>query len=463
MLWCRPLESSPQPLALKVRVAYALPAVALAVVGVPIFFYLPAFYTDVVGLDPTLFGIIFLTSRMFDGIADPIMGYLTDRTRSRWGRRRPYLVAGALPLALAVLMIYTPPHAGGSAVAVWLTIAIFALYAAWTMIIVPYEALGPELTSDFSERLSLLGLREAAYIVGTILAVGTPILIDAWLAGDGLSVAEHERQKFFWFGVVYAPTIIISLLVCAKVVRERVPAQGHGKLSIGAMRQIFQNRPFKILIVAFVVAALGNNLPVVLITYYLTYYLGSEHIHLILLTYFLLAVAFVPLWLSISRRIGKKQAWLWAMVVNTAFFLPVYFLPPGSETVYWVLVALSGTAGGAIVVIPPTMLADVIDFDELTFGTRREGQYVGVWFIARKLAAAVGAGVGLLALGLAGYEANQPQPPHVLTTLRILYVIVPVLCNVLSIALAMRFPIDRAEYERIRAGITARERAAGAA
>lgn len=428
---------------------------ALAVVGVPIFFYLPAFYTDVVGLSPLVFGLIFLASRVFDGVADPLMGTFSDRTRTRWGRRRPFILLGALPLAGAVLMVYTPPELGPTGSALWFGVSIFALYIGWTTVIVPYEALGPELTYDYEERLSVLGLREGAYIVGTVLAVGSPLLIDRWLGNDGSAAAE--RRKYMWFALAYAPVIIATCAICARVVKERAPAE-LSQVTAGSAREVFRNRPFKILLVSFVVAALGNNLPAVLLPYYIRYYLGSSHIHEILLTYFILAVLCVPAWLWLGRRIGKKNAWLFSMGVNTLAFLPVWWLPRGAETTYWVLVALSGTAGGAVVVLPPTMLADVIDYDQLKFGTRREGQYVGVWFIVRKLAAAVGAGVGLISLEFAGYKANVEQPAHVLTTLTAFYVLAPVAFNLISMVLAMKFPIGRQEYDAIRAGIAARER-----
>ena len=445
-------QSGSQRLSWGLKLAYSSPAIALAVVGVPIFFYLPAFYTDVVGVDPVLFAVIFLASRMFDGIADPIMGAISDRTRTRWGRRRPFLVLGALPLALSVILVYSPPVMGSTASTIWLGATLFFLYAAWTCVIVPYEALGPELTFDYDERTRVLGLREAAYILGTILAVGTPILLDRWIPAG----PDHERQKYLWFGLIYAPTIILTLVLCARVVRERAPVAAAQHFSFGSTLSLFKNRPFRILAVAFVVAALGNNLPAVLIPYYITYYLGSERIHEILLSYFVISVLFVPAWLWLSQRIGKKSAFIWAMVLNSAAFLPIYFLPAGAETAYWICVAISGTAGGAVVVIPPTMLADVIDYDELVSGARREGQYVGVWFIARKMAAAVGAGVGLLALGFAGYKANQAQPEHVLSTLRAFYVLVPVALNALSVALVLSFPIGRAEYARIRAAVAIR-------
>ncbi len=438
-----------------VKAAYSLPAIALAVVGVPIFFYLPAFYTDVVGLSPLVFGVIFLASRVFDGIADPIMGTLSDRTRTRWGRRRPFILLGALPLAGAVLMVYTPPEFGPVGSAIWFGVSIFALYLGWTLVIVPYEALGPELSYDYEERLSVLGLREGAYIVGTILAVGTPLLIDHLLGDAG--GPGNERRKYMWFAIAYTPLILLSCAICARVVEERAPAESTA-ITAGTARQVFKNRPFRVLLISFVVAALGNNLPAVLLPYYVTYYLGSDRIHEILLTYFVLAVICVPAWLWLGRRVGKKAAWLCAMALNTLAFFPIWFLPRGAETAYWALVAISGTAGGAVVVLPPTMLADVIDYDELRFGMRREGQYVGVWFVVRKLAAAVGAGVGLISLELAGYKANVEQPPHVLTTLCAFYVLVPVVFNLVSMALAVRFPIGRAEYNAIREGIAARAR-----
>ena len=146
-----------------------------------------------------------------------------------------------------------------------------------------------------------------------------------------------------------------------------------------------------------------------------------------------------------------------SMAVNTGAFFGVFFLGPGDEVIYGILVFLSGIGFGATLAIPSAIQADVIDYDELLTGERREGQYIGLWSIAKKFAAAIGIGAGLSILGMAGYTPNAEQPAAVLTTLRVLYALVPSICNVIAIAIAFAYPISGRIHIDIRKAIEKRQ------
>lgn len=168
------------------KLAYAAPAYALAVVGIPVYVYLPKFYTDVVGINVILLGYILFSVRIFDAITDPVIGYLSDRTRTRFGRRRPYIAVGTVFIALMMILLFNPPQASPSFETVWFGITIYALFLFWTIVTVPYESLGPEITFDYHERTSLFGLRDGLLIAGTLTAASAPALVQ-WifdLAGD---------------------------------------------------------------------------------------------------------------------------------------------------------------------------------------------------------------------------------------------------------------------------------------
>lgn len=438
------------------KLAYAAPAFALAVVGIPVYVYIPKFYSDVVGVNITIIGYILFSVRIFDALTDPAIGYLSDRTTTRFGRRRPFIAGGAILVASAMLMLFNPPSASASFETIWFTVAIYLLFLFWTIVTVPYESLGPEITYDYHDRTSLFGMRDGLLIAGTLAAASSPALVQ-WLFNLSSDPAG-EKAKFFWIALIYAPLLVITCWWCVLAIGERQSAAEHQRQGLlHNLRQVTRNRPFIILLVAYTVSAIGNNLPATLILFYVEYVLQSQLADLFLMLYFVTGIIFLPGWIMISRRTGKKAAWLASMVVNTGAFIGVFFLGPGDEMVYGILVFLSGIGFGATLAIPSAIQADVIDYDELLTGERREGQYIGLWSISKKFAAAVGIGIGLTFLGMAGYTPNTEQPPAVLMTLRVLYALVPSLCNLVAIAIAFAYPISSRIHADIRNAIARRQ------
>jgi len=438
------------------KLAYAAPAFALAVVGIPVYVYIPKFYTDVVGINITVLGYLMFSVRIFDAITDPAIGYLSDRTPNRFGRRRPYIALGSLLVAVAMFLLFNPPAGSASFETVWFGISIYLLFLFWTAVVVPFESLGPEITFDYNERTSLFGLRDGFLIAGTLAAASSPAAVQ-WLFNLAPD-AQGERAKFFWIAVIYAPLLIGTCWWCALVIRERRPAVARQRRGLWrGLRQVAHNRPFVILLIAYTVSAIGNNLPATLILFYVEYVLQSQLADFFLMLYFLTGIIFLPAWILISRRTGKKAAWIASMAINTGAFVGVFFLGPGDTAIYGALVFLSGIGFGATLAIPSAIQADVIDYDELLTGERREGQYIGLWSISKKFAAAVGIGAGLSALGMAGYTPNAEQPAAVQMTLRVLYALVPSLCNIVAIVIAFAYPISGRIHADIRQAIAQRQ------
>jgi GPH family glycoside/pentoside/hexuronide:cation symporter len=222
------------------------------------------------------------------------------------------------------------------------------------------------------------------------------------------------------------------------------------------IRAALRQRPFAILLGAYGIAAFGNNLPGALATYYATYVLGIQNVGLYLLAFLGAGLVALPVWNAAARRIGKKRAWLAAIALNTIPFALVFPLGRAERSLFAVLVTLSGLGAIATVTLAPSMQADVIDYDELVTGERRDGQFVGLWMIAEKFAAAVGVGIALPILGLAGYVPNAEQTPRVLLVLRLLYVAVPCVCNTIAFAVLLAYPIDRRIHHAIGEGLARR-------
>lgn len=427
------------------RISYALPALTLAVIGIPVYVYIPKFYTDQIGVPVGAAGIILLSIRIFDAFTDPLIGIISDRSVTRFGRRRPMILAGALMVSASILFLFNPPGMTELSATAWFAAWLFLLFLAWTIVTVPYESLGPELISDYNGRTSLFAVRDGFLLLGILIAAASPAVIKS-ASGAG------EGKVLFIMSVIYAPLIAASAAWCVLFIREK-PAVREKTSLMDGIRYVGKNRPFIILLISYTISAIGNNLPATLILYYVEYVLRSDMADIFLLIYFVTGILFLPLWVRISAKFGKKQTWLAAMVINTGAFSCVFMLGPGDELLYGILVLISGIGFGASMAIPSSIQADVIDYDELMTDERREGQYIGIWSLAKKLAAAAGVGAGLTILGAAGYRPNIDQPERVIYTLRVLYALVPSLCNALSIIIAAAYPITEEMHREIRIAI----------
>jgi len=437
------------------KTAYAAPAFALAVVGIPVYVYIPKFYTDVIGVHVSAMGIILLIVRLFDAVTDPAIGLISDRIRTPFGRRRPFIALGAFLTGVAIFLLFNPPHLDADAATAWFMILIFLLFLFWTVIIVPYESLGPELTFDYNERTTLFGMRDGALIAGTLVAAASPAAIKGLM-----NLPENdqgERDTFFILSLIYAPLIVASASWCVGTFKERAVDLALRRDKIfNQISSSLQNRPFRILLISYTISAIGNNLPATLILYYVEYVLHSSRADLFLVLYFMTGILFLPLWVAGAKRYEKKLMWLASMAVNTGAFSGVFFLGPGDELAYGILVFISGIGFGATLAIPSAIQADVIDYDELISGQRREGLYIGLWSVAKKMAAAFGVGAGLALLGVSGYVPNVRQSEAVVFSLRILYALVPCMCNVIAIVIAIAYPISGSVHRDIRGAIARR-------
>ena len=396
--WNTMVDNKNEPIPYLKKIAYAAPAFALAIVGIPVYVYIPKFYTDVVGINITALGYIMFSVRIFDAVTDPAIGYISDRTKTAFGRRQPYVAAGSILVAISMFLLFNPPAGSPDFETIWFGISIYLLFLFWTAVVVPYESLGPEITFDYHERTALFGMRDGFLIAGTLAAASSPAAVQ-WLF-DLTPDAAGERTKFFWIAVIYAPILIGTCWWCALSIRERqIDAEQRRSGIWRGLRQVLRNRPFVILLVAYTVSAIGNNLPATLILFYVQYVLQSQLADLFLLLYFVTGILFLPMWIVVSRRTGKKAAWITSMVINTGAFIGVFFLGPGDAVIYGILVFFSGIGFGATLALPSAIQADVIDYDELLTGDRREGQYIGLWSKSKKLAAATGIDAGLTILG----------------------------------------------------------------
>lgn len=434
-------------LSLRGMLAYAAPGFILSILGVPLFIYAPKLYTDSYGAPPALIGVFILAARILDGVTDPLVGVVSDRTSTRLGRRRPYLFLASPILGMLLWAIYAPPNLNPQGYAIWFGVVMLLLSVFWTLVDVPWESLGPELVGDYSRRNTLFALRDGLQVVGLLVAVSAPPAIRLVLGQAG--AGPDEQEVFRAFAYLFAPLVPLLAWLCALSFQERATSSPVRIPRLADMAVAWGNRPFRILTASYVVAAIGSNLPATLILYYVQYVLKDPNAEQYLVLYFITGIAFLPIWVRLANRLDKKQAWMWAMGVNAGAFSGVFFLGSGDSLAYAVLVALSGVGFGASLALPASMQADVIDLDEHLYGQRREGIFIGVWSVVKKLSSALGLGLALPLLDMAGYVPGKDQPEQVVLLLRVLYAGIPSLCALAAIAILVPYDLDKKAHARL--------------
>lgn len=428
-------------------IAYALPALALAMPTIPIYIYLPSFYATDMGLGLAVVGAVLLAARIFDTVTDPIVGMISDRLTWRWGRRKPLMLIGGVIAAGAMFALSHPPEDVGSA---YLLTWAVTLYAGWTLVMVPYTSWGAEIVSDYDARSRVTGAREAATLVGILIASTIPVVI----ATGGQDASEAESLKAItWAALIIGiPAFIwIALRVPDQQITKAPPLDAKRIGWRNAIRTLYENKPFLRLFCAWFVNGLANGLPAVLFLLYMEHGLAiaEDERPLYMLAYFLPAVLGVPVWAWLSSRGEKHRVWCLAMLIASVAFAVVPFLSPDTAWIFMIVCVITGATLGADLALPPSIQADVVDYDRLKSGRDRTGVYFALWAMATKLALALSVGIAFPALDLAGFDPNADQP-EAIWALVVIYALFPVVLKVLAVMIVASFPISRRKHEIIR-------------
>ncbi|MEM8948339.1 MAG: MFS transporter [Pseudomonadota bacterium] len=435
------MANKPAALTLKTLLGYGALGLPLAALNLPLYVYLPAFYAEDIGLGLTTVGLLLFAARLLDTFTDPIIGELGDRTRTRFGRRRPWMVAACPLLIVATLMLFIPGEGAGAAyLFFWTTLA----YLAWTMMILPFTALGAELSGDYHERSRITGAREGFVVVGIILAAALPIML-------GLD-ADNQRGEILavlgWSMALLTPLALAGVLIFAP--EPKTSLSPSLPLKEG-LRLAWNNRPFLRLIAAYLLNGIANGLPATLFFLFVGDVLGGDGASgPLLLLYFVAGIIGIPIWLRISKVIGKHRAWAAAMLWASAMFVWAPFLGEGDLVAFTIICALSGLSLGADMALPASIQADVVDLDSEESGQQRTGLFFALWSMATKLSLALAIGIAFPLLDLIGYEAGGENAPSALLGLAMLYGLLPVIIKLAATALVWRFPIDQTEQAERR-------------
>lgn len=421
--------------------------------------FLLYFYTDVLGISAGTAGLIMMAALIWDGVADPIIGAIANRTRTRWGRYRPYLLFGAVPLALAVVAMFLPVKFSGTALVAYALASQILYRTVFASVNIPYVALSARLTSDTDARGRLAGARMLfAIFCGLAMAALTLPLVKA--LGGG-------RTGFLGVSILYSAIATAVLIVCFLRTQESVAEDPHDNPDLRRLiAALWVNKPFLLLLPATILGATAYTMSGKALVYYLKYWGGAEAmVTLGLVTTLGVCALALPPWMMLSRRLGKRMTWLLGVAINVAAYLGFFLLAPRDGVVLWVLLAATGVGNAAFVLTFWSMLPDTVEYGEWKTGARTEGAIFGLISFAQKIALGVGTGMIGVMLGQFGYVANGEQSARTLHGIVGLFAIGPGLLFAASAVAIWLYPIDAITHRRLvraidwrRARRAARER-----
>ncbi len=427
--------------------AYALPAMPLAALTLPLYILVPTFYAEAVGLSLASVGAALLFVRVVDALNDPLIGLVADRMRTGFGRRRT-LFAISLPVTgFAAFMVFWPPaDAGALYLGAWGAL----LSVGYTASVLPFFAWGAEMAGGYRARTTIAGWREGFTLVGTLAAIALPFSlgIDDARSFHGLAL----------LGIVVAVTLPLFGAIAVTTVPEpteftRAPVKW--RQGLGHLRR---NRPFLRLIAAFFLNGLANGIPATLFLFFVGDVLGVPALQGgLLFLYFACGIAGVPIAAWAARRIGKHRAWSLGMIAAAIVFAPAPLLSEGDVAAFAAICAITGLLVGFDLAIPPAIQADVIDVDTAASGEQRSGLYFAAWSLATKLSLALAVGLAFPLLDAFGFQAGAgpSQDAGSLMALAAIYGWVPIVLKAGAIALMWNFPLDEAAQADLRRSIEA--------
>ncbi len=392
------------PLPNRVLWAYGLPSLGLAAMNWWIILALLSYSDGVLGIGPAAVGAVFGLGRLWDAVSDPWVGWSSDRTRSRFGRRRPWMILGSVPAAVAFVALWASPTVENGGGPGWLMLALLAFYTASTAVSVPHASLGAELSTDSHQRTRLFAARGALEFLGMLLGVA---------ALGWLEQAADARVAAMQIGAVLGVVLIVGTWICVFQLSEPEDHQDRFRANpYAAFRDVWQNEHARTLILVFFLSELAMSSLAAALPFATSAFGSGDQSSALTLLFFICPIALsIPLWVRAARRFGKRRVWLFASAISTLGFAGLFL--SDNESILWlsILGMAVGFGQGAVRVLPHAVKADVIDIDELRTGDRKEGTYFAAWNLAQKAAAGCSIAMTGLLLQFAGISNGEVANP----------------------------------------------------
>lgn len=413
-------------------------SIAFFVVGFFFMYYL----TDLVGLDPMLAGIAFGIGMFWDAVSDPIMGLVSDRTRSRAGRKRVYVLFGAVPLGVSFFMLWIIPSQSTEAVQFILATVFLLLFkTAYTVVAVPYMSLLPVISSNYDERTQISGMRAFTSQFGTILGGVSALLVSSF---------SREVVGLRTLGVSYGILVAVLMMISAQSVKgmeKNIPARK--SISTRARFRVLLERNYLVLVILYFFGGVATTSMTASFPYFAEHIMGNESLSTFGLAVFILtAMLFIPLWLKLCRRFQKKYL-LVATTFSMALILSVMGIFLNEELIvpFFILISLAGAFMSAYFIIPYSLVPDTIDLSELRTGKRNESVFFGVWVFIHKLGLTAAPLIMGFMMGALGYDGTLgTQTSSGLLSVRLTFAILPAVFFVITGLIGLKYGISREEH-----------------
>ncbi len=441
-----------EPLNKRTLFFYGLADAPVMLAVLPMALYMNKFYATDIGIDLAELATILLLARVFDLITDPLVGYLSDHTKTRWGRRKPWVFASIPFLMIGIYKIFLPePGVDIWYVAGWLLV----MWLGWTMLMIPYYAWGAELSTDYDERTRVTGWRAAMGSFGMVLSIMIPLIAVVAFGLEGIAGIMHV------VGIAVLVLIPIAVGLTLFMVKERPQTQVSAIQAFDGLRIMIKNGLFRRLVVAFMLSSMGLAILMPLNAFYVVSVLEAPESYLPILMFFttLIGLFAIPLWVKVSDRVGKHRAWVMGLMVVLIVSPTYLFLGPGQFMIMVPFALCSAIGTGAFQTLPNSMKADVIDIDTAKTGENRAAMFFSAWSLATKAASSIGGSLGLYALSMIGYDASPGavNSEAAIMGLKYSYAILPAVMFILAGLLVWNYPLTRDRQRRIRAAIDRRE------
>ena len=443
----------------RTKLAFGAGDLGTAITSMILISYLSPFLTDVAGLSPLLAGRTQLVGKIWDAVNDPMVGFASDRTTSKQGRRYPWMIWGAIPFGIFFFLHWIVPDLNQWGLFWYYTIVSILFNAFFTIVNLPYTALTAELTQDYNERTSLNSFRFAFSIGGSIFALTIALIL------SGL-FPNNSTQQYLFLGIICGLLSIIPLYLCVwgtkkqaqLVAQQNQHLEEPVTLSFGEqLKIILNNRPFLFVLGIYLCSWMAVQLTAGIVPYFVSSWMRLPKIHISLVFLAIQGTAMVMLffWSSISQRIGKKAVYLLGTIFWMIAQIGLFFLQPNQVGLMYVLAVIAGLGVSVAYLIPWSMLPDVIELDELRTGQRREGIFYSFVVFVQKICLGFAISIVLQRLGTAGYikptlDIPLPvQPDSVLEVIRVSIGPLPAIVLIVGLVLAYFYPITREKHAQI--------------
>lgn len=437
------------------KIAYGLGDLGNNVAYGAMGFYLVFFLTDVAGLSPVWAGYIFMVVRMWNAVFDLIIGVLSDRTKTRYGRRRPYLLFGAIPLSISFALLWQLLFTDMNKMIIYYTAAGILFSTMYSLVAIPYNSLLPEMSQDYDERTSISGYKMALSFVGSLLsAMGVTLIVDTIYPGKSMYHVSYPVMGVV-LGIVIAATVLLAFLGTKERVEVKLPE--HKDNFLKDIVSLIHLKEYRLVLGIFVGNMVGFDVIMALYIYFMKYALkvSSDISYIFMSIPLVFAVIVTPLWVKLSNRIGKQKTYIISAIYFLIPLVSCNFLPEAELLPIIIVVILIGAGISASQVLTFSILPDVVEVDELKNGVRREGIIYGSTMFFYKISSAVIVALVTSCMGLFGYVENAgdtvvQQSSGAISGIRLLISCVPALCFVLSAIFVKKLPLGKEAFDKIK-------------